>query len=93
MSSFGLSTFVHLHITVESQDSKEKALYSITYSSGNPTVYLQDGLITEYNLISKRPTKFIYKNPTNSGIYVHVSTVDTQSLNKLGIKMYAMDNS
>jgi hypothetical protein len=53
MSSFGLSNFVHLHITVESQDHSKPATYTITYSSGAPVVYLQDGLITEYNLIPK----------------------------------------
>ena len=46
MSSFGLSSFVHLHITVESQDHSKPASYTITYSSGAPVVYLQDGLIT-----------------------------------------------
>jgi len=46
MSSFGLSSFVHLHIVVESQDADKAAAYSITYSVGAPVVYLQDGLIT-----------------------------------------------
>ena len=46
MSSFGLSNFVHLHITVEPQDHIKSASYSITYSTGAPVVYLQDGLIT-----------------------------------------------
>jgi hypothetical protein len=46
MSSFGMSSFVHLHVTIESQDHNLPASYSITYSSGQPVVYLQDGLIT-----------------------------------------------
>lgn len=54
MSSFGLSSFVHLHIVVESQEADKSAAYSITYSVGAPVVFLQDGLITEYNLISKK---------------------------------------
>jgi hypothetical protein len=66
MSSFGLSSFVHLHLVVTAQNPKEKALYTITYSSGEAVVYLQDGLISEYNLVAKKPTKFLYSNPTNS---------------------------
>jgi hypothetical protein len=34
MDAFSLSTFTSLHITVESQDHKIGAVYSITYSSG-----------------------------------------------------------
>jgi hypothetical protein len=34
MSSFGLSSFVHLHLVVTAQNPKDKALYTITYSSG-----------------------------------------------------------
>ena len=76
MSSFGLSSFVHLHIVVESQDVGKAVIYSITYSVGSPVVYLQDGLITEYNLISKKETKFIFKNPTLTPIYLFTSTTD-----------------
>ena len=66
MTSFGLSSFVHLHLAVTSQNPKESAIYTITYSSGEAVVFLQDGLISEYNLVSKKPTKFLYSNPTNS---------------------------
>ena len=66
MSSFGLSSFVHLHLVVTAQNPKDKALYTITYSSGEALVYLQDGLISEYNLVTNKPTKFLYNNPTNS---------------------------
>lgn len=34
MSSFGMSNFVHLHVTIESQDLSKTASYSITYSTG-----------------------------------------------------------
>ncbi len=54
LGSLGLSHFVHLHITVESQDHAQQASYTITYSSGDTVVYLQDGLIMEYNLVGKK---------------------------------------
>jgi hypothetical protein len=92
MTSFGLSSFVHLHLIVTSQDPKQSAIYTITYSSGEVVVYLQDGLISEYSLVSKKPTKFLYQNPTNSEIYLHVTAPDAASLSKLGVKMYALDN-
>lgn len=46
MTSFGMSSFFHLHLVVTSQNAKESAIYTITYSSGDPVVYLQDGLIS-----------------------------------------------
>ena len=92
MSSFGLSNFIHLHITIRSQDIKKPASYSITYSIGQAVIYLQDGLITEYNLISKKTTKFVYQNPSNSPIYLYTSTTDSHSLNNLKLSYYALDN-
>lgn len=92
MTSFGLSSFTHLHLVVSAQDPKQSAIYTITYSSGETVVYLQDGLISEYNLVAKKPTKFLYENPTDSQIYLHVTAPDAAALGKLGVKMYAMDN-
>jgi hypothetical protein len=92
MTSFGMSSFLHLHLTVVSQDPKQSAIYTITYSSGESVVYLQDGLISEYNLVAKKPTKFLYKNPTNSPIYLHITAPDAASLGKLDVKMFALDN-
>jgi hypothetical protein len=92
MNSFAMSSFTHLHLAVSSQNSKESAIYTITYSSGEPILYLQDGLIMEYNLSPKKLTKFMYKNPTNSPIYLHVTTAETSSLGKLDVKIYALDD-
>lgn len=92
MTSFGLSSFTHLHLIVASQNPKESAIYTITYSSGEAVLYLQDGLITEYNLIARKPTKFLYNNPTNSVIYLHISAPDPAALAKLAVKMYALDD-
>ncbi len=92
MTTFALSSFVHLHLVVVSQNPKEQATYTITYSSGDPVSYLQDGLITEYNIVAKKTAKFIYQNPGSSKIYVHATTTDVSSLNKLQIKAFAMDD-
>jgi hypothetical protein len=92
MTSFGLSSFIHLHLIVTSQNPKESAIYTISYSSGEAITYLQDGLISEYSLVSKKPTKFMYVNPTNSPIYFHATASDAAQLNKLDVKMFALDD-
>jgi hypothetical protein len=66
MSEFGLSNFIHMHIVVSSTDKKIGSQYIITYTSGEPVVYLQDGLISEFNILAKKSTKFIYQNPVNN---------------------------
>jgi hypothetical protein len=43
-------------------------------------------------LISKKETKFIYKNPANSPIYLYSSAPDVESLRKLKIEYYTLDN-
>jgi hypothetical protein len=55
-------------------------------------VYLQDGLISQYNLVAHKVTKFIYLNPSNGAIYLHASTPDVQALNKLSTKVFVMGN-
>ena len=44
------NTFTVLHMTITSQDPKIGSEYTISYSSGIRTLYLQDGLIFSYNL-------------------------------------------
>lgn len=39
-----------------------------------------------------RTTKFLYKNPTLSKIYLHLSMADSAVLNKLKVKIYALNN-
>lgn len=34
MTAFSMSSFVHLHLIVTSQNPKEGAIYTITYTSG-----------------------------------------------------------
>jgi len=79
-------------MTIKSKDSKAKALYTVTYSSGELDTYLQDGLVTQYVLIPNATSKFIYKNPRNSPIYLHLSTNDSQVLNKLKVTIFALNN-
>lgn len=80
-----------MHMTIKSQDKKE-AMYTITYSSGDPEIYLQDGLISTYGLMSNRTIKFLYKNPAFTKVYLHISMFDAKVLNKLNIKMHALAN-
>jgi hypothetical protein len=67
-------------------------MYTITYSSGDPEIYLQDGLIVTYGLISDRPIKFLYKNPAFTKVYLHLSMADAKVLNKLKINIHALAN-
>lgn len=92
MTAFTMSSFVHLHLVVTSQNPKEGAIYTITYSSGETLFYLQDGLIAEYNLVAKKATKFLYRNPTISRVYLHVTAPDAAALSKLSVKMFALDD-
>jgi hypothetical protein len=79
-------------MTIKSQNASVPALYTITYSSGDPEIYLQDGLISEYALVPEKATKFLYKNPSLSKIYLHISMTDGQLLNKLKVKILAISD-
>lgn len=96
MSEFALSNFIHLHIIVSTTDKKVGAQYIITYTSGDTIIFLQDGLISEYNILPKKPTKFIFDNPVTTsnsrGIYLHTSTTNADELNKLNVKIYGLDD-
>ena len=76
---------------VKSKNGKE-AMYTITYSSGDPEIYLQDGLIFTYALTTNKTVKFLYKNPAFTKVYLHISMTDAKVLNKLKIKMHALAN-
>lgn len=67
-------------------------MYSITYSSGQPESYLQDGLITTFILMPKRTTKFLYKSPSLNKIYLHISSKTVEVLNKFHIKILSMSD-
>ena len=67
-------------------------MYTVTYSSGDPEIYLQDGLILTYGLMNNRTIKFLYKNPAFTKVYLHMSMSDAKVLNKLNIKMHALAN-
>jgi len=43
---FDFSTFNTFHLSIKLVDKKSNGIYTITYSSGDPEVFLQDGLIT-----------------------------------------------
>lgn len=51
VSSFGLmNKFTSLHLTVRSANTKVGSSYTLSYSSGDRQVDLQDGLILDYTL-------------------------------------------
>lgn len=79
-------------MTIKSQNETQSAMYTITYSSGEPEIYLQDGLISQYAIIPNKSTKFLYKNPTLSKIYLHLSLNDAQILNKMQVKIRALED-
>jgi hypothetical protein len=87
---FDYSTFNSIHMTIKSQNESVNALYSITYSSGEAEIFLQDGLISEYALMPNKSTKFLYKNPSLSKIYLHLTMADAAVLNKLKVKILAI---
>jgi hypothetical protein len=89
---FDFSTFNSLHLSVRLLNKTSSATYTVTYSSGDPEVFLQDGLITQYGILTNRTTKFLYKNPTLSKIYLHISLVDAVALNKLKVKILAIND-
>ena len=41
-------------MTIQSQEPEQSANYIVTYSNGEQTSYLEDGLISEYTLIPKK---------------------------------------
>jgi hypothetical protein len=86
---YDYSTFDLFHMTIKSQNESATALYTVSYSSGDAEMFLQDGLISEYALMPNKSTKFLYKNPTLSKIYLHLSMNDATILNKLKVKILA----
>jgi hypothetical protein len=92
-SAFSLSSFVSLHLTVQPQSESESANYQVSYSIGEQTSYLEDGLITEFTLISKKPSKFLYNSPNpKEPVYIYISAPDTQSLSNLKPIIYGLEN-
>ena len=77
---------------VRSQDLSKAATYTISQSSGDEVLFLQDGLISQYKLTEHKPTKFIYTNPTRSPVYLHISAPDTSAFGKIKTEVYAMDD-
>ena len=91
-SRYGYSSFTNFHVEVKSQDPKVKAMYAITYHSGESEVYLEDGLISSYGILANRSSRFLYRNPTISQIYLHVSASTVDILNKLHIKILTLSD-
>ena len=56
------SSFNNFFLNIISTDSENSCLYSITYSSGESQIYLQDGLITDITLVPNVSSNFRYFN-------------------------------
>jgi hypothetical protein len=80
------------HVEVRSQNSSSNAVYSIAYFCGAPETYLQDGLITTHALMPNKTTKFLYDNPSNNRIYLHISAATAEILNNIHIKILSLAN-
>lgn len=50
-----------MHVVVESEDMKPVS-YTISYSSGEHILYLDDGVISSHLLNKDEPSSFFYKN-------------------------------
>lgn len=88
VSSFGLmNRFTVLHLTIKSKNDKVGSAYTLSYSSGDRQVDLQDGLILDYTLDPNKETSFYYSSSTSSHIYLTVSLENSSDLSKLGVKM------
>ncbi len=46
----------------------------------------------DYHLSSKTPTKFLYKNPALTPIYLLISTQDAKEINQLKLKIFAVSD-
>lgn len=73
MTGFALSgKFVAFHVTITPKSSSP-SIYTITYSSGEREFDLQDGLITDYNLESKKQAVFYYSSKFSGHAYLTIS--------------------
>lgn len=81
------------HVEVKPQKANTNAVYSISYYCGEAETYLQDGLITTQALIPNRTSKFLYENPSNNKIYLHISATTPEKLNNIRIKILSMANA
>lgn len=92
LQPYALSNFAQLHLIVEPENSKEPANYIVTYSTGEPTAYLEDGLITEYMLMPNKNSKFLYSPPSSERVYLYLSAADVQTLNNINTTIYSLNN-
>ena len=92
LSGYDYSFFHSIHLRIKSKDSKKGAMFTVSYSMGEPAMYLQDGLITTLPLLANKTTKLYYNNPHLSKIYLHMSMNDSAALNKVKVAIKALNN-
>ena len=93
LGAYSLSNFANVHVVVLSQNESQPASYIITYSNGEQTSYLEDGLISQYTLLAHNTSKFLF-NPANYGVpvYLYLSTAEASTLNNLHTKIFGLEN-
>jgi hypothetical protein len=85
--------FVIYHVIIKSLDADKAASYTISYSSGNRELFLQDGLVVDYMLDpSKLSTFYYYNEGSNSHVYYSISMENATTLNQLKIKSYYLED-
>ena len=95
-ASFGAfeysNTFGSFHMTVGSRNPNATATFSISYSSGENQVRLQDGLITDIVLEPNLRYNFIYENERSSShIYLILSAKEENVLSSISIASFFID--
>lgn len=80
-------------MSIISKDASLASSFMISYSSGKQEVYLQDGLVADYVLESKKMSTFYYVNQLSSShVYLALSTASSNVLTGFKIKTYYLSD-
>ena len=81
IAPFGMyNKFTILHMTVTATNAEKGSQYTVSYSSGTRTLYLEDGLIFEYTLDPFVSNYFYYSAMGSSSTYLTFSTENAKDL-------------
>ena len=88
LNSFDLShNFRNYILTLQNTEQNQSCIYSLVYSSGNSTIYFQDGLITDITIEHGRPTTFYYFKQSKESIYLTISIKNATNVNVIPIQI------
>lgn len=87
------SVFRFVIIEVKSKDPARSISYTISYSSGEREVYLEDGMAVGYTLQANKKTVFLYENPSQiyHG-YITINMPRTSDMNGLKFRMFKVQD-